>query len=130
VRSVDNRVLSKEAEVRESMHWQDLHERFVDHQTFVVHSVESIHPPVAKLRDQLQSMFAARVAFNMYFSPPGSVGLPPHWDMTGVFVVQVRWQQTRPPLLTESLMSASVVHVAGYRRKAVVCVRCPRCMVP
>src|SRR5215467_10859185 len=39
-------------------------------------------------RAEVQKYFAARAQINLYLTPPGTSGFPPHFDITDVFVVQ------------------------------------------
>ena len=90
MRAVDNRNLTQEATVEEELSYQELHRRFRAHHTIVLHGVENLHAGTRALAFGIEDFLQARVGVNLYFSPPASVGLPPHWDMTDVVILQVR----------------------------------------
>lgn len=90
LRAVDNRNLTRERKWQQPLHYRSMHQAFLNHTTVVAHAVQRLHKGVRRLTDGLEAFFRLRVGANMYFSPPHSVGLPPHWDLTDVIVLQVR----------------------------------------
>jgi ribosomal protein L16 Arg81 hydroxylase len=57
--------------------------------TLVLNHAETAVPSLSTLCSALEAEIQCHVQANLYMTPPGSAGFPPHYDTHGVFVLQV-----------------------------------------
>lgn len=62
---------------------------FREGQTIRVRDVERFDQTLGRLVASIEQTFAATAQANVYLTPPGRRGFPPHFDITDVFIVQV-----------------------------------------
>lgn len=56
--------------------------------TLRVRDVQKFDARLNHFTEEVQRLFAAQSQINVYLTPPGQKGFPPHFDITDVFVVQ------------------------------------------
>ena len=56
--------------------------------TIRIRNAEQFDPRLGELTSTIARHFAGRCSGNVYLTPPGKAGFPPHFDTTDVFVVQ------------------------------------------
>jgi len=56
--------------------------------TIRVRNAEKFDAALGELAQRIERHFVARCGGNIYLTPPGKAGFPPHFDMTDVFIVQ------------------------------------------
>ncbi len=68
---------------------------FAEGATLVFSQLQPKVPSLAQLCSSLGKAFSSRMQTNVYLTPAGSQGFPPHWDNHDVFVLQIsgrkRW---------------------------------------
>lgn len=57
--------------------------------TLIINGAQLFHPPLAAFARELDAAFHFRVQINVYISPPGAQGFPPHFDTHDVLVLQL-----------------------------------------
>lgn len=62
--------------------------------TIVFNSAKSYWEPAARLCTELERFFSFPVGINIYVTPPGAQGYPPHYDPHDVFVAQIEGAKT------------------------------------
>ena len=65
-------------------------ENFRRGSTIRVRDVDRFDGTLRRFQAEVQRYFTARSQINLYLTPPGKSGFPPHFDITDVFVVQCR----------------------------------------
>ena len=64
--------------------------------TIRVRDLDRFDPRLTDFADEIRRYFAAHSQINVYLTPPGTSGFPPHFDITDVFIVQClgtkQWQ--------------------------------------
>lgn len=69
---------------------EGLYQEYRDGSTMVLNALHQRWPPLAELCRSLSAEFSAAFQVNVYLTPPGSQGLPTHYDTHDVFVLQVQ----------------------------------------
>jgi hypothetical protein len=64
-------------------------ERFGSGATIRLRDVDAVDAPMRQFAAEVHRHFAAPSQVNLYLTPPGKDGFPPHFDITDVFIVQV-----------------------------------------
>ena len=64
-------------------------ERFRDGATIRLRDVDAFDDGMKQFASAVHRLFASVSQVNVYLTPPGTTGFPPHFDITDVFVVQV-----------------------------------------
>lgn len=57
--------------------------------TLRVRDIERSSAPLAVFARAVSQVYAAQAQINLYLTPPGTAGFPPHFDNTDVFILQV-----------------------------------------
>jgi ribosomal protein L16 Arg81 hydroxylase len=73
----------------------DAYQRYADGYTIVIHQLERLSPPIARLATSIGMDWVARVSAGIYLTPPSSKALAAHFDRYDHFILQLggrkRW---------------------------------------
>lgn len=98
------KVISKQGRVNHSQLKKDFDQKKV---TIQFHQPQRFKDELWQIQEKLECFFGALVGSNVYITPQGSQGLPPHYDDVEVFVLQLEgekhWRLYQPtvPLARE-----------------------------
>lgn len=91
--------------------------------TWAVSSIEQSIPELNEICLQLSKTLNKRVRCNAYITPAGAQGLPAHYDLHDVFVVQVEgskvwktWSSFRKTVTVETLLSDEKENIPNWTK--------------
>ncbi|XP_078088687.1 ribosomal oxygenase 2 isoform X1 [Mustelus asterias] len=98
------KVLNKDGKVNYTQLKKDFEQKKA---TIQFHQPQRFKDELWKIQEKLECFFGSLVGSNVYITPPGSQGLPPHYDDVEVFILQLEgekhWRLYKPtkPLARE-----------------------------